>query len=295
MGLRGLLLPQLWRLKQYAPRPLCVPRWYAPRADSITALRITLATPSLNHGRFIGRTVSSVLDEGYPRLDYIVQDGGSRDETLEVLRAFGDRIVLRSERDAGQADAVNRGLADARGDIMAYLNSDDVLLPGTLHYVADFFARHERIDVVYGHRVVIDEHDRDIGRWILPPHSDVALRWIDYIPQETLFWRRALWEKVGGVDTSFAFALDWDLIVRFREAGARFARLPRFLAGFRVHEAQKTMTAMASTGTRAEMARIWQASVGYVPDWREAHSRLYFYYIRHLVCHHGYRLGWFGY
>ena len=288
------LRPGLWRLRQYEPRPLAVPSWYYPRAASITSLRITLATPSFNQGRFIARTVASVLDQGYPRLDYIVQDGGSRDDTLAALRPFGDRIVLRSEHDAGQADAVNRALAGARGDILAYLNSDDMLLPGTLHYVADFFARHPEVDVVYGHRVVIDEEDREIGRWVLPPHSDRAISWADWIPQETIFWRRAIWERVGGVDPSFSFALDWDLITRFRDAGARFVRLPRFLGAFRVHDAQKTAMEIGSTGSR-EMGRVWQRCVGYVPSTREVVYRLAPYYVRHLICHCGYQLGWLSY
>jgi glycosyltransferase involved in cell wall biosynthesis len=288
------LRPRLWRLRQHEPRPMIVPSWYYPPAASITSLRITLATPSFNQGRFVARTVASVLDQGYPGLDYIVQDGGSRDDTLAALRPFGDRIVLRSEPDAGQADAVNRALANARGDILAYLNSDDILLPGTLHYVADFFARHPGVDVVYGHRVVIDEEDREIGRWILPPHSDRAISWADWIPQETIFWRRAIWERVGGVDPSFSFALDWDLITRFRDAGARFVRLPRFLAGFRVHAAQKTAVEIGSTGHR-EMGRVWQRCLGYVPSEQEVTNRLVPYYLKHLICHHGYRLGWLSY
>jgi glycosyltransferase involved in cell wall biosynthesis len=292
--LKGPLRPRLWRLRQYEPRPLVAPSWYAPRPESITTLRIAVATPSFNQGRFIGRTVASVLDQGYPRLDYVVQDGGSHDKTLEVLRGFGGRITLRSEADAGQADAINRAFTRASGDIMAYLNSDDVLLPGALHYVADFFARHPRVDVVYGHRVIIDEEDREVGRWIMPPHSDAAISWADWIPQETIFWRRAIWEKVGGVDASFTFALDWDLITRFRDAGAKFVRLPRFLAGFRVHESQKTVVAIASAGER-EMARVWQRCVGYVPSKQEITNRLIPYYLKHLLCDHAYRLGWLDY
>jgi glycosyltransferase involved in cell wall biosynthesis len=292
--LKAPLRPRLWRLRQYPPRPLAVPPWYSPRPDSITTLRITLATPSFNQGRFIARTVASVLDQGYPRLDYTVQDGASRDETLDVLRSFGSSVVWRSEPDAGQADAVNRAFARCRGDIMGYLNSDDILLPGALHYVADFFARHPKVDVVYGHRVVINEEDQEVGRWIMPPHSDRAISWADWIPQETIFWRRAIWERVGGIDPSFQFALDWDLITRFRDAGARFVRLPRFLGGFRVHDAQKTTASIASTGQR-EMALIWQRCLGYVPSKQEVTNRLIPYYVKHLICDHGYALGWFHY
>lgn len=288
------LRPRLWRLKQYEPRPIDIPPRYYPTGRSNTSLRITLTTPSFNQGRFIARTVRSVLAQGYPKLEYFIEDAASRDNTLEALHQFGDRIQVRSAPDDGQADAVNRGLARGTGDIMAYLNSDDILLPGTLHYVADFFARHPRVDVVYGHRIVIDEEDREIGRWVLPPHSDRAISWADWIPQETMFWRRSAWERVGGVDTSFAFALDWDLIVRFRDAGARIVRLPRFLGGFRVHGAQKTLQEIGSTGGR-EMGRVWTRCLGYVPSDQEVTNRLIFYYLQHLVCHYGFRLGWLAY
>jgi glycosyltransferase involved in cell wall biosynthesis len=288
------LRPRLWRLRQYEPRRMVVPSWYSPAAGSDTSLRITVATPSFNQGRFVARTVRSVLEQGYPRLEYFVQDAQSSDNTLDALREFGDRIALRSEPDGGQADAVNRALARGTGDIMSYLNSDDILLPGTLHYVADFFARHPSVDVVYGHRVVIDEEDREIGRWILPPHSNRAISWADWIPQETMFWRRALWQKVGGVDASFQFALDWDLLIRFRDAGAQIVRLPRFLAGFRVHDTQKTAQEIGSTGAR-EMSRVWQRCLGYVPSDQQVTNRLIFYYLRHLTCHYGFRLGCLAY
>jgi glycosyltransferase involved in cell wall biosynthesis len=288
------LRPRLWRLRQYEPRRMVIPSWYAPAAGSDTSLRITVATPSFNQGRFVARTVRSVLEQGYPRLEYFVQDAQSSDNTLDALREFGDRIALRSEPDGGQADAVNRALARGTGDIMSYLNSDDILLPGTLHYVADFFARHPSVDVVYGHRVVIDEEDREIGRWILPPHSNRAISWADWIPQETMFWRRALWQKVGGVDASFQFALDWDLLIRFRDAGAQIVRLPRFLAGFRVHDTQKTAQEIDSTGAR-EMSRVWQRCLGYVPSDQQVTNRLIFYYLRHLTCHYGFRLGCLAY
>src|SRR5207302_369335 len=147
------------------------------------------------------------------------------------------------------ANGLNVGFEHATGEIMAYLNSDDVLLPGALNYVANYFREHPEVDVVYGHRVVIDEYDQEIGRWVLPGHDDEVLSWADYVPQETLFWRRRIWEDAGGmIDESFRFAIDWDLLIRFRDAGARMARLPRFLGGFRVHPHQKTSKEMADIG-----------------------------------------------
>jgi glycosyltransferase involved in cell wall biosynthesis len=192
-----------------------------------------------------------------------VQDGGSTDGSRDILRRYAGRLThWESGPDGGQAAAVNRGFRRTDGDVLAYLNSDDLLLPGTLHYVAKYFADHPDVDVVYGHRILIDEADREIGRWVLPAAHGQVLLWADYIPQETLFWRRSIWERVGAaLDESFAFALDWDLLLRFRAAGARFARLPRFLGAFRVHDRQKTATIFATVGTQ-EIDRLWRRHHG---------------------------------
>ena len=121
--------------------------------------------------------------------------------------------------------------------------------------MADYFKTHPTVDAVYGHRILINEFDQEIGRWVMPKHNPRVLAWADYVPQETLFWRRSLWEKVGGIDESFQFALDWDLLLRFQNAGASIVRLPRFLGAFRVHTQQKTAATIASTGL-AEMTRL---------------------------------------
>jgi hypothetical protein len=124
-----------------------------------------------------------------------------------------------------------------------------------LHFVADFFVRHPDVDAVYGHRIIIDDDDRDVGRWIMPPHNSATLEWIDYVPQETLFWRKRGWDLVGGIDPSFQFALDWDLLARFQQAGCQIKRVPYFLGAFRVHSEQKTSQAIHTVGA-AEMRRI---------------------------------------
>jgi len=158
----------------------------------------------------------------------------------------------------GQADAIARGFAKTSGrpdDVMAWINSDDFYLPGAFGYVASYFAAHPDVDVVYGHRIVVDETSREIGRWFLPPHDPAMLRLNDFVPQETLFWRRRIWDKVDGIDPSLKFAMDWDLLLRFQEAGARIVRVPYFLACFRIHPAQKTSAQMHSIG-QAEIDRL---------------------------------------
>lgn len=285
------IAPRLGVLYQYSPRPLQAPAAGEEPLPSPAPL-ISIVTPSYNQGDFLERTIRSVLGQDYPRLQYIIQDGGSSDGTCRVLERYRSQLAAsESAPDGGQADAVNRGFRRATGEILAYLNSDDLLLPGTLRYVARYFDRHPDVDVLYGHRVVIDENEREVGRWVLPPHDDGVLAWCDFIPQETLFWRRRVWERVGGaLDETFRFALDWDLLLRFREAGARFARVPRFLGAFRVHAAQKTNSWMQTVG-RPEMERLRLRCHGRPVSEREVRLRVFPYLCRHVLHHFLYRMG----
>jgi hypothetical protein len=281
-GFAGMA-PRLGVLNQHAPKPLEPPAPYWLRTPANATPRIAIVTPSYQQGRFIERTIRSVLEQGYPNLAYHVQDGGSTDGTREILERYADKLSWESAKDTGQTQAINRGFAHVSGDIMAWLNSDDILLPGALAYVADYFASHPEVDVIYGHRLLLDTEDRQIGRWMVPRHNDYVLSWADYVPQETLFWRRRLWDKVGArVDESFRFAMDWDLLVRFRDADARFVRVPRFLGGFRIHPEQKTSAAINEIGF-AEMTRIRERALGRVPTQREIGKAVLPYLIRHIM------------
>jgi GT2 family glycosyltransferase len=241
-GLRRRLTPPLGHLRaQYEPRPLGVPRSYLGATPPAAPPTVSIVVPSLNYGRYLGAALESIIGQGYPELELIVCDGGSEDETPEIL----DRLQRPISRvlagaDDGQGDAINRGFERSSGEILAWVNADDVLLPGTLAHVASFFCEHPEVDMVYGNRVLIDERGEDVGVWVTPPHSVESLQWFDFIPQETVFWRRQLWERAGGIDTRYEYGFDWDLFLRFHRAGAEIVRLPRFLAAFRQHEGQKT-------------------------------------------------------
>jgi glycosyltransferase involved in cell wall biosynthesis len=288
----SLLTPKLGLLNQYPPRPIFIPSRHLrkPRLESFP--KISIVTPSLNQGRFLERTLISVLEQNYPNLEYVVQDGGSRDNSVAIIEHYKLRLHFAvSAADEGQAQAINRGFHRTSGDIMAWLNSDDVLLPGTLHYVAEYFAKHPRIDVIYSHRVLIDENDLEVGRWLLPPHRDEAFIWIDYVPQETMFWRRCAWERAGGaLDPAFQFALDWDLLFRFRNSGARFARVPRFFAAFRVHPHQKTSARMKDLGA-GEIEHIRRREYGRSISDTEVEQRVRVYVREHLYQNALYQLG----
>ncbi len=281
---RLALAPRLGILQQHPPRELRLPARYREPVRLVDAPGICLVTPSFRQAAFIERTILSVLEQSYPNLEYFVQDGGSQDGTREILERYADRLAGWDSRpDNGQAAAINVGFARTKGEIMGWINSDDVLLPGALAFVGDFFHRHPEVDVVYGHRMLIDENDRQIGRWVMPAHDDAVLSWADFVPQETLFWRRRIWDKAGGkVDESFRFALDWDLLVRFREAGARFARLPRFLGGFRIHSQQKTSASITEIGFQ-EMDRIRERVLGRVPSRVEVRNAIAPYMLKHVL------------
>lgn len=245
--------PKLGLLYHHPPKPLEIPKTYLQNNKAKNGKdlpTISIVTPSYNQANFLQKTIKSVLRQGYPNVEYIIQDGGSNDGTLKILKQYASKLKhFESRKDKGQAHAINLGFRHSSGEIMAYLNSDDVLLPGALWYVAKFFLNNPSIDVVYGHRVIIDAKGFEVGRWVLPPHENEVLLWADFVPQESIFWRRSIWEKAGGkMVENFQFALDWNMLIRFQEAGAKFRRLPRFLAAFRVHEDQKTAVHIGKRG-----------------------------------------------
>jgi len=288
---KRLFWPRLGNLNQSPPCQLLLDDSYFKTSPPPKAPKISLVTPSFRQGAFIERTILSILHQDYPNLEYIVQDGGSTDDTVAHLKKYEHRLTSWvSEKDGGQTNAINRGFAKTDGEIMGWLNSDDLLLPGSLNTVANFFAQNPHVDVVYGHRILINEHDHQIGRWIMPNHNHDVLSWADFIPQETMFWRRSLWEKVGAsLDENFKFAMDWDLILRFRKAGAKFVRIPRFLGAFRIHSAQKTSAVISDIGFK-EMDILRKREIGYVPGYPEIRKNLLIYILEHIALDYSYRL-----
>jgi glycosyltransferase involved in cell wall biosynthesis len=272
------LRPQLWRFKQYAPRLLKFPAAYARERPPENPPEVAIVTPSYNQGTYLAATIDSVLSQNYPRLQYRVEDGGSSDNSRGVLESYGSRLTWRSERDAGQADAINRGFSETSGEIMGYLNSDDLLLPGALAFVARAFAEHPNVDVVYGHRIYIDENGLETGRWVTVPHDAEALKLVTVVPQETMFWRRRVWERIGPFDAKLHFAFDWDFMLRAQAAGYKFRQLPRFLGCFRVHGAQKTATIWDVY--EQEAGKLREKYLGYNPGNAEIERALRPFYRR---------------
>jgi len=262
--------PRPMDLSGFAPPPGLMGVLPPPEPDAPDLPLISIVTPSYNYGHFIEWTLRSILLQGYPKLEVIVMDGGSPDNTVDVIEKYRPWLKhAESEKDAGQADAVARGFKHATGDILAYLNSDDMLAPGALAFVAVFFQEHPEVDMVYGHRVIVDDSNHVTGHWVVPPHSDWYMQRWDYIPQETCFWRRSIYEKVGGIDPTYRFALDFDLFVRFMRAGAKICRANRFLGAFRVHEVSKTSSELQVGKVHPEVDRVWTKYKVQLARWQE--------------------------
>ena len=273
----------------YPPRPVR-PEKFPAITTAAHQPKFSIVTPSYQHVRYLAETMRSVLEQPGVNCEYVVQDGGSTDGSEPLIREQAGRLhAWESVRDDGQADAIVQGFAKTSGgpdDIMAWINSDDYYQSGALAYVADYFSRHPEVDVLYGHRIVVDEASREIARWFLPKHDEAVLGLIDFVPQETVFWRRRLWDKVGGLDTSFRFAMDWDLLLRFQSAGARIARVPYFLACFRVHPLQKTSATMHNVGEK-EITQLRERTHGrsFPPAELESDPRLLRYLRRSAWIH----------
>lgn len=205
--------------------------------------KISVVTPSFNQARFLEETILSVLSQGYPDVEYIVMDGGSTDGSVGIIGKYADRLAhWQSAKDDGQADAIRKGFAMANGEILGWLNSDDTLTPGTLGKVGEFFAAHPDVDLVYGDLDLVDPGGKRLytARPLL--RLGILVHENPFVPQQSMFWRRSLYDKVGGVDPAFRFAMDLDLVVRFLIAGSRVRKLPGILAKYRWHPAAKSST-----------------------------------------------------
>jgi glycosyltransferase involved in cell wall biosynthesis len=205
---------------------------------------VSIVTPSYGQARFLENTIRSVFDQDYPNIEYIIVDGGSTDGSLEIIRSYADRLAWWvSEKDRGQTDAINKGFARAKGDILAWLNSDDTYAPHAITEAVEFLRARPEVGLVYGDANFIDENGSVLGRF---PAAQTDYRRLRqgyvHIPQQASFWRADLWRKVGPLDPSFYFAMDYDLWVRLSKL-APVHYVPRLWANFRLHAQGKTIIA----------------------------------------------------
>jgi glycosyltransferase involved in cell wall biosynthesis len=212
---------------------------------------VSITTPSCNQAAFLEQAIQSVLAQSYPYIEYSVMDGDSTDGSVDVIQRYADRLAYwESQPDRGQAHAINKGLLRARGEIIGWLNADDVLLPSTVSDVVRAFERHPEVDVVYGRLERIDARGSVIPTPNLPKDRIEFSR--AYVVDECLvnqpgsFWRRRIMEKVGMLDERLVYALDYEWWIRMALSGARFLRLPQIVAKFRLSEDSKTVSRSAA-------------------------------------------------
>lgn len=205
---------------------------------------VSIVTPSFNQAAFLEETIRSVLGQTYPNLEYLIVDGGSTDGSLEIIQKYANRLAWwASEKDRGQTDAINKGFARARGEILAWINSDDTYLPHAIAEAVEYLRAHPEAGMVYGDANLMDEAGQVIGRFPARQTDYARLRrGYVHIPQQAAFFRAALWRRVGPLDPTFYFAMDYDLWVRLaREAPLHYH--PRLWANFRLHSQGKSVIA----------------------------------------------------
>lgn len=203
---------------------------------------VSIVTPSYNQARFLEETIRSVLAQDYPRLEYIIVDGASTDGSLAIIQNYTDRLAWWvSEPDQGQTDAINKGFSKAKGEILAWLNSDDTYRPGAISAAIKYLLKYPEYGLVYGGADFINEKGDLIGRFPAKQTDYRRLRQgYVHIPQQAAFFRASFWRKVGPLDPSFYFAMDYDLWVRIA-AIAPIRYMPEIWANFRLHTGGKTI------------------------------------------------------
>ncbi|MBL6979841.1 MAG: glycosyltransferase [Anaerolineales bacterium] len=239
---------------------------------------VSIVTPSFNQAKYLEATILSILQQDYPHVEYIVIDGGSSDGSVGIIQEYQDQIAWWvSEEDQGQTAAINKGFAQAKGDILAWLNSDDTYQPGAISEAVKFLQVNSEIGMVYGDANFIAADDQMIGKFNAQQTSYTRLRRGGvYIPQQAAFWRADLWREVGPLDPSFYFAMDYDLWVRLSKV-SEIRYLPGHIwANFRLHDDAKTIA--ADEHCWPEMLRIHRREGGSWFSW------IYFrYFIRRLL------------
>ena len=204
---------------------------------------VTIVTPSFNQGRFIRQTIESVLAQDYPNLEYIIIDGGSTDETASVAAEYAGQLTFISEPDRGQSHAINKGFRLARGDVVSWLNSDDIILPGAVAHAVSAFERDPTLGAVYGEGYLINYDGAVTSRFpATEPFNLWKLIYVsDYILQQTTYFRRSVLDDVGFLNEDLHWGLDWDFLIRI---GKRYwiEYIPQYMGSLREYDAAKTFS-----------------------------------------------------
>jgi glycosyltransferase involved in cell wall biosynthesis len=223
---------------------------------------VSIVTPSLNMGRFLEEAIQSVLGQDYPSMEYIVIDGGSTDETISILHRYRDSLRYEIGVDRGPAEAINKGIALSRGEIVAYLSADDAYLPGAVSAAVRALTQRPSLAGVYGDGWWVDVNGEILARYPVDDFEPELLAQQCFICQPASFLRRTAFESVNGLDTSLQFVYDYEFWMRLSRV-SRLGRIPGFLAKSRMHSANRTL------GQRREVfeetIEVLERHYGYVP------------------------------
>ena len=224
-------------------------------SEHADTMLISIVTPSYNQAHYIEKTIQSVLSQDHPYIEYLVVDGGSTDNTVDVIKKYEDKLAWSvSEKDQGQTDAINKGFSRATGDVLAWINSDDTYEPGAISAAVKYLREHPKVGMVYGDCNYINESGQVIGKFNSAQTNYRRLRQgYTRISQQTMFFRTGLWKQVGPLDPSFYFAMDYDLWTRI-SARSEIKYVPQTWANFRLHTSGKTV--LADDRCWPEMIRV---------------------------------------
>lgn len=225
----------------------------------LTFPKITIITPSYNQGKFIEATIRSVLCQNYPNLEYFIFDGGSKDETVEVIKKYEKYIDhWESGPDKGQSDAINKGFRVATGDIVGWLNSDDLFFPNTLHRVANHFKQSEDFQkVLYGEGIYyFDKYNLSIPNNTARLSDRHPIELCDFIIQPSTFWGKSVIDKVGLLSENLHYSFDWEWFIRIHKAGIPFQMVNDNFSVYRIHSEHKSTT--SGDKRTKELAQVYQ-------------------------------------
>ena len=245
-------------------------------------MKVSIITPSYNQGQFIERTLKSVASQSGATIEHVVFDGGSTDSTVAILERFEPPVRWVSKKDRGQADAVNQGIRATDGDIIGWLNSDDVYYPGAIAEIVSFFEANPGIDIAYGLADHIDVNDRPFEAYPTQSWNFENLKETCFICQPALFFRRRVVDQHGLLDESLNYCMDYAYWLRLGKAGVKFAFLDKKLAGSRLYADNKTLGARVKV--HAEINSMFLKLFGTVPDrwlFNYAHAVIEENYPRH--------------
>ncbi len=237
--------------------------------------RVSIVTPSYNQSRFLEQTICSVLEQGIDALEYLVIDGGSSDSSLEIIRRYEQQLAgWVSEKDRGQADAINKGFKAASGEIVAWLNSDDFYLPGAIQAALNAFREHPQAGLVYGDVLSVDAEGRTFNIQRFQPYDLADLMSFRIISQPAVFMRRSALEQAGLLDLSYHYLLDHQLWLRMAQI-APMVYIPQTLAAARYHAGAKNLAHTAEFGREALRIVDWmQANPDFSPVFEQQRTRI---------------------